>query len=46
MVLQRNWLEFGQTLTRIRAVRLLDAIEGEGLSVEAAFQKFDLTVFP
>eukprot|EP00439_Symbiodinium_sp_Y106_P000418 s2695_g1.t1 len=34
-VLQRNWLEFDQTLSRLRAVRLRDAIEGQGLSVEA-----------
>eukprot|EP00930_Biecheleria_cincta_P027556 TRINITY_DN19334_c0_g1_i1.p1 TRINITY_DN19334_c0_g1~~TRINITY_DN19334_c0_g1_i1.p1 ORF type:complete len:4939 (-),score=993.22 TRINITY_DN19334_c0_g1_i1:298-13221(-) len=41
-VLQRNWLEFDQTLSRLRAVRLRDAIEGTGLSVEAAFQKYDV----
>lgn len=41
-VLQRNWLEFDQTLSRLRAVRLRDAIEGQGLSVEAAFQKYDV----
>eukprot|EP00434_Breviolum_minutum_P000358 symbB.v1.2.000302.t2/scaffold6.1/size569917/5 len=41
-VLQKNWLEFDQTLSRLRAVRLRDAIEGQGLSVEAAFQKYDV----
>ncbi|CAK9118525.1 unnamed protein product, partial [Durusdinium trenchii] len=38
----RPWLEFEQVLARVRAVRLHAAIYGQGLSVQMAFQRFDV----
>ncbi|CAE7609786.1 unnamed protein product [Symbiodinium sp. CCMP2592] len=38
----RPWLEFEQILARVRAVRLHAAIYGQGLSVQMAFQRFDV----